>query len=86
MARVREARARLSAEQARWLERGLGAGEGRLPLFDAEGQRISERTVRSCLDHGLIEPLHAHPAGGAWAVYRLTALARARLGARKGRR
>ena len=33
--------------QFKWLARGLTQAGGKLPLFDEEGQRISERTVLS---------------------------------------
>ena len=42
--------ARPTAPQLRWLRRGLDQAGGKLPLFDEEGQRVSERTVRSCID------------------------------------
>ncbi len=83
-ARMLESRARLSPIQRRWLERGLGPREGKLPLFDENGQRISSRTVRSCLTQGLIEPLFAGLVSKDLSLYRLTVAGRRSLG-RAGR-
>lgn len=58
--------------QLRWLRRGLTQAGGKLPLFDAEGQKINEQTVRSCIRHGWAEPWFANPIKPDWLVCRLT--------------
>ena len=58
--------------QHRWLERGLKEPGGKLPLFDLNGQRVSERTVRSCVEKGWAEPWFANPTKPDWMVCRLT--------------
>lgn len=63
---------RPTAVQIVWLQRGLLQAGGKLPLFDAEGQRISERTVRSCIKAGWAEPWFANPIKPDWLICRLT--------------
>ena len=58
--------------QLRWMARGLNQAGGKLPLFDENGQKISERTVRSCLDHGWVEPWFANPIKPDWVICKLT--------------
>jgi hypothetical protein len=58
--------------QRAWLVRGLAQPGGKLPLFDRDGQRVSTRTVRSCLDHGWAEPWFANPLKPDWLVCKLT--------------
>lgn len=58
--------------QSRWLSRGLDQAGGKLPLFDDKGQRISERTVRSCIDKGWAAPWFANPLKPDWLVCKLT--------------
>jgi hypothetical protein len=58
--------------QRRWLRRGLTQAGGKLPLFDRLGQRVSERTVRACLDQGWAEPWFANPLNPDWLVCKLT--------------
>ena len=65
--------------QRLWLMRGLDQPGGKLPLFDAAGQRVSERTVRSCIDRGWAEPWFANPIKPDWLVCKLTAEGRALL-------
>lgn len=43
------------AERA-WLAAGLDQQAGRLPLFDAEGQRVDAKLIQACLDRGWCEP------------------------------
>jgi hypothetical protein len=62
--------------QRRWLRGGLGQPGGKLPLFDANGQRVSERTVRSCIAHGWAEPWFSNPLKPDWLVCKLTHLGR----------
>lgn len=65
--------------QLRWLARGLDQPGGKLPLFDDLGQKISERTVRSCLEHGWVEPWFANPIKPDWVICKLTDSGRALL-------
>ena len=62
----------LSKTQRLWLERGLKEPGGKLPLFDQHGQRVSERTVRSCVEKGWAEPWFENPIKPDWIVCRLT--------------
>ena len=63
--------------QIRWLQRRCSQPGGKLPLFDDSGQRVNERTVRSCLEHGWAEPWFANPLKPDWQVCRLTKAGRA---------
>jgi len=65
--------------QRRWLERGLEQPGGKLPLFDGMGQKISEQTVRSCIDHGWAEPWFSNALKPDWLVCKLTDAGRAAL-------
>ena len=58
--------------QLRWLRRGLDQAGGKLPLFDEVGQRVSERTVRSCIDKGWAAPWFANPLKPDWQICKLT--------------
>lgn len=61
-----------SPAQLHWLARGLDQPGGKLPLFDEWGQRINERTIRSCLDQGWAEPWFTNPLKPDWLVCKLT--------------
>ena len=76
-ASVRKAAPRPTAGQRRWLMRGLDQPGGKLPLFDAGGKRISERTVRSCIANGWAKPWFANPLKPDWLVCKLTDAGRA---------
>lgn len=69
-----------SQAQREWLKRGLKQAGGKLPLFDELGQRISERTVRSCLENGWAEPWFSNPIKPDWLVCKLTDSGRKALG------
>jgi hypothetical protein len=58
--------------QRNWLVRGLDQPGGKLPLFDRNGQRVSPRTIKSCLDHGWAEPWFSNPLKPDWLVCKLT--------------
>ena len=73
---------KLTAAQKRYLERGLREPGGKLPLFDRDGQRIKEQTIRACLSHGWCEPWHRNPIKPDWLVCRLTDAGRTALGNR----
>ena len=72
-------RHRPSTQQFHWLERGLDQPGGKLPLFDEWGQRISERTVKSCIEQGWAEPWFTNPLKPDWLVCKLTDAGRAAL-------
>ena len=66
-----------SAMQLRWLSRGLDQPGHKLPLFDEWGQRINERTIRSCIDQGWAEPWFTNALKPDWLVCKLTDAGRA---------
>ena len=61
-----------SASQFKWLERGLSQAGGKLPLFDENGKRVSDRTVRSCVNNGWAEPWFENPIKPEWQICKLT--------------
>ena len=61
-----------SVAQLRYLSRGIKEPGGKLPLFDKEGQRINEQTIRSCISHGWCELWFKNPIKPAWLVCKLT--------------
>ena len=63
---------KVTDKQRRWLKRGLGEAGGKLPLFDDKGRKISDRTVKSCIQHGWAEPWFANPLKPDWLVCKLT--------------
>ena len=65
-----------SAVQRAWLSRALTQPGGKLPLFDPNGQRVSPRTIQSCIDQGWAEPWFANPTKPDWLVCKLTELGR----------
>ncbi len=68
--------ARPSAQQRDWLMRGLDQPGGKLPLFDRDGKRINERTIRACIEQGWAEPWFANPMKPDWLVCKLTLVGR----------
>lgn len=68
---------RPSAAQKRWLKRGLDQPAGKLPLFDKNGQQVSPRMVRACMEAGWAEPWFDNPLKPDWLVCRLTDAGRA---------
>lgn len=66
-----------SAVQAAWLARGLDQAGGKLPLFDADGRRVAEKTIRACIAAGWAEPWFSNPIKPDWLVCRLTEAGRA---------
>lgn len=68
---------RPSAAQLHWLARGLDQPGGKLPLFDEWGQRVNERTIRSCIEQGWAEPWFANALKPDWLVCKLTDTGRA---------
>jgi len=65
-----------SPAQLRYLRLGMGQAGGKLPLFDEEGQEISAKTIRSCVEAGWAEPWFANPVKPDWLVCRLTPMGR----------
>ena len=58
--------------QRTWLMRGLDQPGGKLPLFDSLGQKVSERTVTSCVEKGWAEQWFKNPLKPNWTVCKLT--------------
>jgi len=54
------------------LRRGLAEPGGKLPLFDRDGQRYSQRTIQSCIDQGWAKPWFHNPIKPDWLICRLT--------------
>ncbi|HYH17173.1 MAG TPA: hypothetical protein VD995_01030 [Azospirillum sp.] len=63
--------------QLSWLRRGLDEPGGKLPLFDARGQRVNHQTVESCIKAGWAERWFDNPLKPDWLVCRLTESGRA---------
>ena len=75
--RFREgARKTPTASQLKWLARGLAQAGGKLPLFDEDGQRISGRTIQTCIENAWAEPWFANPMMQGWQICKLTAAGR----------
>jgi len=62
----------LSTVQKRYLQRGLSEPGGKLPLFDKQGQRIKDQTIRACIKNGWCEPWYKNPVKPDWLVCKLT--------------
>lgn len=60
--------------QLEWLRRGLDRPGGSLPIFDEFGQRVSDRTVESCVKRGWAEA--KGKALRDWPLCRLTSAGR----------
>ncbi|HER25837.1 MAG TPA: hypothetical protein ENI69_01870 [Rhodospirillales bacterium] len=70
-------RNKVTTSQIRYLMRGAGEPGGKLPLFDGQGQKISDRTVRSCISKGWAEPWFDNPLKPDWSICKLTESGRA---------
>lgn len=66
-----------SAAQRGWLAGGMDQAGGKLSLFDNQGQRVSPRTIKSCIDQGWAEPWFSNPVKPDWLVCKLTDAGRA---------
>lgn len=64
--------ATLSRVQRRYLERGLTQPGGKLPLFDKDGQRIKDQTIKACIKNGWAERWYNNPIKPDWLVCKLT--------------
>ena len=71
-AATRTEHARPTSVQRSWLRRGLDQPGGKLPLFDEYGQKIHERTIRSCITQGWAETWFDNPIKPDWLVCKLT--------------
>ncbi len=80
--RVRRPARRATPIQLQWLRRGLDRPGGNLPMFDDYGQRVSDRTVKSCVDHGWAET--RAEAMRDWQLCQLTSAGRRLLDADQG--
>ena len=58
--------------QQKWLSQGLTQPGGKLPLFDKNGQKISKRTIQSCINQGWASPWFKNPIKPDWLVCKLT--------------
>ena len=59
-------------KQIDWLLRGLYQPGGKLSVFDENGQKISERTIKSCIKNGWAEQWFKNPIKPDWLVCKLT--------------
>ncbi len=66
-----------SETQLKWLSSGMDQAGGKLPLFDGNGQRINERTIRTCIKNGWAEPWFSNPIKPDWLVCKITKAGRA---------
>jgi len=74
--KTRNGRGRPTQSQLVWLKNGLSQPGGKLPLFDHYGQKVSERTVKSCIEKGWAEPWFDNPIKPDWLVCKLTKIGR----------
>jgi hypothetical protein len=58
--------------QLKYLKRGLNEPGGKLPLFDENGQRFKEQTIKACLAKGWCQPWYNNPLKPDWLVCKLT--------------
>ncbi len=65
---------RPTPRQLEWLRRGLDRPSGDLPMFDTYGQRVSDRTMKSCVERGWAETRDA--AMRDWQLCQLTSAGR----------
>ena len=63
---------RPSQAQRDWLKRGVDQPGGKLPLFDQDGKRVGDRTIRACIEQGWAAPWFANPMKPDWLVCKLT--------------
>ncbi|PPR79835.1 MAG: hypothetical protein CFH01_00143 [Alphaproteobacteria bacterium MarineAlpha2_Bin1] len=62
----------LSEAQKRYLERGLGQPGGKLPIFNEDGSKISDKTIKSCIEKGYAKPWFKNPVKPDWLICKLT--------------
>ena len=73
---IKQENAKPSKIQLAYLKRGLNQPGGKLPLFNHQGQRFSDRTVQSCIEHGWAKPWFNNPIKPDWLVCQLTDIGR----------
>lgn len=78
--RTKDTKDRPTSAQRKWMARGLSQPGGKLPLFDEAGQKVSARTVKTCLEKGWVEPWFANPIKPNWLICKLTEKGRGVLG------
>ncbi|MAL80487.1 MAG: hypothetical protein CMN55_15515 [Sneathiella sp.] len=61
-----------TASQLKYLRLGRYQPGGKLPLFDSDGQQISNSIIRSCLKKGWVETWFDNPIKPDWLVCKLT--------------
>jgi len=66
-----------SVIQQQYLIRALDQPGGKLPLFDRNGQRIKEQTIRACIKKGWCETWAMNPIKPDWVVCKITDAGRA---------
>ncbi|MBL42530.1 MAG: hypothetical protein CMM49_07720 [Rhodospirillaceae bacterium] len=62
----------LSEAQKRYLVRGLDQPGGKLPIFNEDGSKISEKTIKSCIEKGYAKPWFKNPVKPDWLICKLT--------------
>ena len=62
----------LSEAQKRYLVRGLDQPGGKLPIFNEDGTKISEKTIKSCIEKGYAKPWFKNPVKPDWLICKLT--------------
>ena len=62
----------LSESQKNYLIRGLDQPGGKLPLFNEDGSKVSDKTIQSCIDKGYAKPWFKNPIKPDWLVCKLT--------------
>ena len=72
--RARRTSKRPTPRQLEWLRLGLDWPSGNVPMFDTYGQRISDRTMKSCVERGWAETRDA--AMRDWQLCQLTSAGR----------
>lgn len=73
MSQSLKSKLRPTGVQRKYLSLGARQPGGKLPLFDDNGQRINERTIKACLNAGWCEPWARNPIEPKWLVCKLTA-------------
>lgn len=70
-------RGQITRAELSYIMMGIDQPGGKLPLFDAHGQSVNPKIVRSCVEKGLVERWFANPMRPGWVVHRLTDRGRA---------
>ncbi len=62
----------LSISQLEYLKKGAESPQGKLPLFDEDGNLHHASLAKACLQKGLIESWFASPMAPNWRFYKIT--------------